>query len=161
MLDDATLAADEKRAILSSWASDLYVVESYPTLREVPGIPHRMRLNDILSAAKQLDNDPDPPPRGGMAMRLPRFADFECTVSEVPLPVFDRRAATRRLPMEVSRQRHQPRWTREANVRRYRKLLSTELTYLERSFIERRLAEELHDRSVPLTTMEGNDVCQL
>jgi hypothetical protein len=29
-------------------------------------------------------------------------------------------------------------------VRRYRKLLNTHLTDIERSFIERRLAEELH-----------------
>jgi hypothetical protein len=36
-----------------------------------------------------------------------------------------------------------PRWTREENIRRYRKLLKTHLTGLERSFIKRRLAEEL------------------
>ena len=33
------------------------------------------------------------------------------------------------------------------------------MTDVERNFIERRLAEELRDSSVPLTTMEGIDVC--
>jgi hypothetical protein len=65
VLDDAGLSTDEKRVILSSWASDMYVVESQPTLREIPGIQHRRRLEDILAALKQLDDDTDPPPRGG------------------------------------------------------------------------------------------------
>ena len=30
------------------------------------------------------------------------------------------------------------RWTREANVQRYRKLLNTPLTEIERAFVERR-----------------------
>jgi len=161
VLDDATLSADEKRAILSSWASDMYVVESHPALREVPGIPHRMRLDDILSALKRLDDDTDPPPRGGLAMRLPSLAKLECTASEAPLRVIYRQAATRRRSMEASHQRTQPRWTREANVRRYRKLLRTRLTEIERSFVERRLAEELQDFSVTNATVEGNHVRQL
>ena len=75
LLDDARLSTDEKRVILSSWASDMYVVESEPTLREIPGIPHRLRLQDILAALKQLDAETDPPPPpGGLAMRLPRFS---------------------------------------------------------------------------------------
>jgi hypothetical protein len=61
--------------------------------------------------------------------------------------------------MQPSRPRNHLRWTREENVRRYRKLLKTQLTDLERSFVERRLAEELRDCSLPLTTMEGIDVC--
>ena len=82
VLNDAALSTDEKRVILSSWASDMYVVESQPGLREVPGIRHRLRLDDILTALKQLDDDSDPPPRGGMAMRLPRFSKLECTAFE-------------------------------------------------------------------------------
>jgi hypothetical protein len=66
VLEDAGLSTDEKRVILSSWASDMYVVESKPTLREIPGIPHRLRLEDILAALKQLDDDTDPPPRRGL-----------------------------------------------------------------------------------------------
>jgi hypothetical protein len=65
VLNDPELSTDEKRVILSSWASDMYVVESHPALREIPGIPHRLRLDDILAALKQLDDENDPPPRGG------------------------------------------------------------------------------------------------
>jgi hypothetical protein len=32
-----------------------------PALREVPGISHRLRLDNILAALKQLDEDTDPP----------------------------------------------------------------------------------------------------
>jgi hypothetical protein len=59
--------------------------------------------------------------------------------------------------MQVSRSQNHLRWSREANVRRYRKLLKTRLTDLERRFVERRLAEETR---MPYT-MEGLDVCQL
>ncbi len=155
VLDDAGLSTDEKRAILSSWASDMYVVESQPTLREIPGMRHKLRLGDILAALKRLD-DTDPPPRGGLAMRLPHFSKVECTASEAPQRVI---AAQRRYrTMQACRPRHQLRWTREANVQRYRKLLNTRLTDLERSFVERRLAEELRHCPMP---MEGIDVCQL
>jgi hypothetical protein len=34
------------------------------------------------------------------------------------------------------------RWTRRANIERYRKILRTSLTAEERTFVERRLAEE-------------------
>ncbi len=159
VLDDVRLSTDEKRLILASWASDMYVVQSHPTLRKVPGIPHRLRLDDILAALKQLDHDTDPPPRGGSAMPPSRFSRVECTASQ---RVIDRHAAARRYrSMQASYPRNHLRWTREANVRRYRTLLNTQLTDVERSFVERRLAEELHDCSVPLTTMEGTDVCQL
>lgn len=153
VLDDARLSTEEKRAILSSWASDMYVVESQPTLREVPGMSHRLRLDRILAALKQLDDDPDPPPGGGLAMRLPCFSGVECTGSVTPRRIARREAATR--------PHNRSRWTREANVRRYRRLLNTPLTDLERDFVERRLAAELHERPAPFTTTEGNDVCQL
>jgi hypothetical protein len=160
VLDDARLSTDEKRIILSAWASDMYVVESQPTLRQVPGIPHRLRLDDILAALKQLDDDTDPPPRGGFAMPVPRFSKVECTASKLPQRVTDRHARTRPSPStQASRPRNHLRWTREANVRRYRKLLNTQLTDLERRFVERRLAEELRHCSLQLTTMEGLDVC--
>jgi hypothetical protein len=145
VLNDARLSTDEKRVILSSWASDMYVVESHPALREIPGIPHRLRLDDILAALKQLDDDTDPPPRGGLAMRLPRFSKLDCAASVEPQRFIGRHAATRRhRSVQASRASNHSRWTREANVRRYRRLLNTRLTDIERSFIERRLAEELH-----------------
>jgi hypothetical protein len=72
VLNDQALSVAEKRIILSSWASDMYAVESCPALREVPGIGHCIRLADILAALRRLDTEDDPPPRGGAAMRLRR-----------------------------------------------------------------------------------------
>jgi hypothetical protein len=144
VMNDARLSTNEKRVILSSWASDMYVVESHPALREIPGIPHRLHLDDILAALKQLDDDTDPSPRGGLAMRLPRFSKLACVASDEPRRFIDRHVATRRhRSMQASRTQIPSRWTREENVRRYRKLLNTRLTDIERNFIERRLAEEL------------------
>jgi hypothetical protein len=72
VLRDAVLSAAAKRAILSSWASDMFAVESNPALRKVPGIARPMRLSDILSALRALDGDDGPPPRGGAVMPFPR-----------------------------------------------------------------------------------------
>jgi hypothetical protein len=144
VLRDAKLSTDEKRVILSSWASDMHVVESQPALREVPGIPHRLRLSDILAALKQLDEEDDPPPRGGLAMRLPRFSRTDCISLDEPQHSIGRQATRKRYRlMQASRKHSNSRWTREANVRRYRRLLNTRLTDVERNYIERRLAEEL------------------
>jgi hypothetical protein len=73
VLNDKELSPPEKRVILSSWASDMYAVESCPALREIPGMSHAVRLAEILAALRQLDrdNDDDPPP-GGVPMRLRR-----------------------------------------------------------------------------------------
>jgi hypothetical protein len=125
----------------------MYGVESEPTLREVPGIPHRLCLDDILAALKRLDDENDPPPRGGLAMRLPRFSKLDCTASEASETFIGKpRIGERQQVIKIARNSDYPRWTREANVRRYRRLLTTRLTDIERNFIERRLAEELHDR---------------
>ena len=147
VLNDAALSTDEKRVILSSWASDLYVVESKPALRKIPGIPHELHLDDILAALKQLDGETDPPPRGGLAMRLPLFSKLDCTAAE-PRRLIGQHAGTRRERTRAAHAPHRWRWSREANVRRYRKLLHTQLTDVERNFIQRRLAEELQGRKV-------------
>jgi len=72
VLNDGELTTAEKRVILSSWASDIYTVESCPWLREVPGIPRPIPLKDILAALRQLDpeDDDDPSPRGAAGMRV-------------------------------------------------------------------------------------------
>jgi hypothetical protein len=73
VLNDETLSASEKRVILSSWASDMFAVESCPALREIPGMDHTIRLADILAALRRLDGENDDPPRpGGATMRLRR-----------------------------------------------------------------------------------------
>lgn len=75
VLQDDKLSPAEKRVILSSWASDMYAVESCPWLREVPGMAQPVALKDILAALRQLDaaDDDDPPPRGAAAVRLVPF----------------------------------------------------------------------------------------
>lgn len=75
VLNDQELSTPEKRIILSSWASDMYAVESRPALREIPGMRAAIRLTDILAALRRLDgddDDDDPPRGGGVPMRLRR-----------------------------------------------------------------------------------------
>jgi len=50
------LSPEDKRATLASWASELYVVESKPALRLVPGLPGPILYDDVLSALKSLDH---------------------------------------------------------------------------------------------------------
>jgi hypothetical protein len=73
VLSDNKLTAREK--LLSSWASDMFAVESCPALRDVPGMDRTIRLADILPALRHLDgeDDDDPPPRGGVSMRVRRL----------------------------------------------------------------------------------------
>jgi hypothetical protein len=70
VLNDSSLDALQKRAILSSWACDLFAVEDCPWLRAVPGIKAPLPLRDILGALRTLDDEDDPPPRGGAVVRL-------------------------------------------------------------------------------------------
>ncbi|MHC4049889.1 hypothetical protein [Bradyrhizobium sp. 25ACV] len=73
VLNDSELSVPEKRIILSSWASDMFAVESCPALREVPGMGYTLSLADILTALRRLDGEDDDPPRpGGVPMRLRR-----------------------------------------------------------------------------------------
>jgi hypothetical protein len=68
VLNDPDLEPFEKRAILSSWASDLCAVESCPWLRDIPGVRGPVRLSDILEALRALDDEDEPPP-GGTSQR--------------------------------------------------------------------------------------------
>jgi hypothetical protein len=70
VLNDPELEPHEKRAILSSWASDLYAVESRPWLREVPGVAMPLRLSDVLLALRLLDGENDYPPPGAAGLRV-------------------------------------------------------------------------------------------
>ena len=72
VLADADLTRAEKRAILSSWASDACAVESAPALRRAPGSASPVSFDDIVDALRSLDDDPTPPRPGGAPMRLRR-----------------------------------------------------------------------------------------
>lgn len=52
---DDTLTTAEKRAILSSWASDASAVESMPTLRHILGSVHIVKLDELIDALQELD----------------------------------------------------------------------------------------------------------
>jgi len=64
---DLTLA--EKRAILSSWASDASAIASCPALRAPKGLKAPVSIDAILDALCELDGEPRNPP-GGKACRL-------------------------------------------------------------------------------------------
>src|SRR5438045_189976 len=68
VLRDGDMSTDEKRAILAAWASDERAVESFPTLRHLPGTPLPVTFSSIMDARLQLDrmceqDDEPPPPR--------------------------------------------------------------------------------------------------
>ncbi|WP_420133020.1 hypothetical protein [Rhodopseudomonas sp.] len=69
VLRDDALSTADKRAILSSWASDANAIEQQPWLRAVPGSDKTVPLAAILAALRRLDDD-EPPPKGGAAIRL-------------------------------------------------------------------------------------------
>jgi hypothetical protein len=52
---DPDLTLNEKRAILSSWASDACAVEAAPPLRRVPGSGHTVQFDEIIDALRSLD----------------------------------------------------------------------------------------------------------
>lgn len=58
VLKDDTLDLQEKRAILSSWASDACVVESMPALRQPPGTEQPISFDQIMDALCRLDSGP-------------------------------------------------------------------------------------------------------
>jgi hypothetical protein len=55
VLNDDTLDIQEKRAILSSWASDACAVESVPALRRPPGAAQSVSFDQVMDALCRLD----------------------------------------------------------------------------------------------------------
>ena len=55
VLKDPILDLAEKRAVLSSWASDASAVQDQPTLRWLLGTPEPVPLADIREALARLD----------------------------------------------------------------------------------------------------------
>jgi hypothetical protein len=58
VVNDPDLTTEEKRAILSSWASDACAVESCPGLRLRPGAKAPVGFDDIVDALRSLDGRP-------------------------------------------------------------------------------------------------------
>lgn len=57
VLNDDTLDLQEKRAILSSWASDACAIDSTPALRQPPGAKRPICFDQIMDALCKLDHD--------------------------------------------------------------------------------------------------------
>ena len=55
VLKDPELSREDKRAILSSWASDASAVDDHPTLRWLLGTETPVPLTDVLAALTRLD----------------------------------------------------------------------------------------------------------
>ena len=50
-----TLSVNDKRAILAAWASDFYAIDSKPALRQLPGTPEPIAIDEVQSGLKELD----------------------------------------------------------------------------------------------------------
>lgn len=55
VVEDPSLGIEQKRAILSEWASDACAIESFPTLRQLQGTPFPVTLSAVMDARLQLD----------------------------------------------------------------------------------------------------------
>ncbi|WP_132960922.1 hypothetical protein [Rhizobium sp. BK251] len=51
-----SLSVDDRRAILAAWASDLYAVDSHPSLRHLPGTPGPVSIDEVQAALSYLDH---------------------------------------------------------------------------------------------------------
>jgi hypothetical protein len=60
VVNDPDLTIAEKRAILSSWASDACAMESQPAMRLAPGAKHPVGFDEIVDALRSLDGGPLP-----------------------------------------------------------------------------------------------------
>jgi hypothetical protein len=70
VISDPDLTKQEKRAILSAWASDACAVQCLPGMRLLPDAKTPVSFDDIIDALKSLDDDPMRPRPGGLAKRL-------------------------------------------------------------------------------------------
>lgn len=61
VLRASDLSREQKRAVLASWASDAFAVESAPALRLCPTGGQPVRLADVLAALRTLDEEAPAP----------------------------------------------------------------------------------------------------
>jgi hypothetical protein len=55
VVETSALSVDDKRTILAAWASDLYSLDSRPALRQLPGTPEAVSIDDVRDALIELD----------------------------------------------------------------------------------------------------------
>ena len=80
VLRAAHLSQQEKRAILASWASDQYAVESIPALRHYPGSSEAVTLADVMAALKSLDTEEGEELKTPSKDRSSKRLDLRCFV---------------------------------------------------------------------------------
>src|SRR3954467_6194883 len=86
VVNDPDLTRQEKRAILSSWASDVSAIRCLPGLEYPPEAKRPVTFDDIVDALRSLDDDPEGLRPGGLAMRLKnRWRNREEGSSGTPL----------------------------------------------------------------------------
>jgi len=74
VLRSPDLTREQKRAMLASWASDAFAVESAPALRLCPGGGRPVRLDDVLAALRALDGAGQDGETLQVRGKSPRFA---------------------------------------------------------------------------------------
>jgi hypothetical protein len=57
LVEDPSFNTRQKREILAEWASDACAIESFPTLRLLPGTTFPVTLSSILDALASLDSE--------------------------------------------------------------------------------------------------------
>ncbi len=55
VVETSALLVDDKRTILAAWASDLYALNLKPVLRQLPGTPEPVSIDDVREALVELD----------------------------------------------------------------------------------------------------------
>jgi hypothetical protein len=84
VVNDPDLTIGEKRAILSSWASDACSVESQAAMRLPPGATHPVGFDEIVDALRSLDSGPLP--KWKRVLRRERSGSNENPDGGFPLP---------------------------------------------------------------------------
>ena len=83
VVKDPDLTVEEKRASLSSWASDACAVESQPAMRLPPGARQPVEFDEIVDALRSLERGP--PPRWKRIVRRVRSGSQESDNGGFPL----------------------------------------------------------------------------
>lgn len=74
VLADSSLTGEQRRAILSAWASDACAVPSNPILRRPPFAPSPVAFDEIMDALRDLDRiDPILPVKRKVTRRFDTF----------------------------------------------------------------------------------------